>query len=52
MALNYRENFFNEVVDVFVDRNNNGKAFGHTSNYLMVHTNEKLQKGEIYNLIV
>ena len=25
---------------------------GHTSNYLMFHTNEKLQKGEIYNLIV
>lgn len=36
MALNYRENFFNEVVDVLVERNNNGKAFGHTSNYLEV----------------
>lgn len=41
MALKYREKFLGEVVEVLVERNNNGKAFGHTSNYLEVEFFDK-----------
>lgn len=36
MALNYREKFLNEIVEVIVEKNVNGIAFGHSRNYLQI----------------
>ena len=48
----YYDKFKGKKLDVLIEEVNESGSKGHTSNYLMVHTNEKLQKGEIYNLIV
>lgn len=48
----YYDKFKGKKLDVLIEELNEFGSKGHTSNYLMVHTNEKLQKGEIYNLIV
>lgn len=48
----YYDKFKDKKLDVLIEEVNESGSKGHTSNYLMVHTNEKLQKGEIYNLIV
>ena len=48
----YYDKFKGKKFDVLIEEVNEFGSKGHTSNYLMVHTNEKLQKGEIYNLIV
>ena len=48
----YYDKFKGKNLDVLIEEVNESGSKGHTSNYLMVHTNEKLQKGEIYNLIV
>lgn len=48
----YYDKFKGKNKDVLIEEVNEFGSKGHTSNYLMVHTNEKLQKGEIYNLIV
>ena len=48
----YYDKFKGKNKDVLIEEVNESGSKGHTSNYLMVHTNEKLQKGEIYNLIV
>lgn len=48
----YYDKFKGKKLDVLIEEASESGAKGHTSNYLMVHTNEKLQKGEIYNLIV
>lgn len=48
----YYDKFKGKKLDVLIEEVNEFGSKGHTSNYLMVHTNEKLQKGEIYNLIV
>ena len=48
----YYDKFKEKKLDVLIEEVNEFGSKGHTSNYLMVHTNEKLQKGEIYNLIV
>ena len=48
----YYDKFKGKKLDVLIEEVNEFGSKGHTSNYLMVHTDEKLQKGEIYNLIV
>lgn len=48
----YYDKFKGKRLDVLIEEVTESGSKGHTSNYLMVHTNEKLQKGEIYNLIV
>lgn len=48
----YYDKFKDKILDVLIEEVTESGSKGHTSNYLMVHTNEKLQKGEIYNLIV
>lgn len=48
----YYDKFKGKNKDVLIEEVSEFGSKGHTSNYLMVHTNEKLQKGEIYNLIV
>lgn len=48
----YYDKFKGKKLDVLIEEVSESSSKGHTSNYLMVHTNEKLQKGEIYNLIV
>ena len=48
----YYDKFKEKKLDVLIEEVSEFGSKGHTSNYLMVHTNEKLQKGEIYNLIV
>ena len=48
----YYDKFKGKNKDVLIEEVNEFGSKGHTSNYLMVHINEKLQKGEIYNLIV
>lgn len=48
----YYDKFKGKNKDVLIEEVSESGSKGHTSNYLMVHTNEKLQKGEIYNLIV
>ena len=48
----YYDKFKGKKLDVLIEEVNEFGSKGHTSNYLMVHTNEKLHKGEIYNLIV
>lgn len=48
----YYDKFKGKKLDVLIEEVNESGSKGHTSNYLMVHTDEKLQKGEIYNLIV
>lgn len=48
----YYDKFKGKKLDVLIEEVNEFESKGHTSNYLMVHTNENLQKGEIYNLIV
>ena len=48
----YYDKFKGKNKDVLIEEVNEFGSKGHTSHYLMVHTNEKLQKGEIYNLIV
>ena len=48
----YYDKFKGRKLDVLIEEVSESGSKGHTSNYLMVHTNEKLQKGEIYNLIV
>lgn len=48
----YYDKFKGKNKDVLIEEVNEFGSKGHTSNYLMVHTNEKLQKGEIYNLMV
>lgn len=48
----YYDKFKGKKLDVLIEEVSESGSKGHTSNYLMVHTNEKLQKGEIYNLIV
>ena len=35
-ALKYREKFLGKTLEVLVEKNVNGRAFGHTSNYLEV----------------
>lgn len=44
MAIKYREKFSGKVLDVLVERNINGKCFGHTSNYLEVEFIDKNAK--------
>lgn len=48
----YYDKFKGKKKDVLIEEVSEFGSKGHTSNYLMVHTNEKLQKGEIYNLLV
>jgi len=48
----YYDKFKGKKLDVLIEEVSESGSKGHTSNYLMVHTNEKLQKGDIYNLIV
>ena len=48
----YYDKFKGKNKDVLIEEVNEFGSKGHTSNYLMVHTDEKLQKGEIYNLLV
>lgn len=48
----YYDKFKGKKLDVLIEEVSESGSKGHTSNYLMVHTNEKLQKGEIYNLLV
>ena len=48
----YYDKFKGKKLDVLIEEVSESGSKGHTSNYLMVHTNEKLQKGEIYNLMV
>lgn len=48
----YYDKFKGKKLDVLIEEVSKFGSKGHTSNYLMVHTNENLQKGEIYNLIV
>lgn len=43
-ALKYREGFIGKIVDVVVEKNVRGKAFGHSSNYLEIEFDSKTAK--------
>lgn len=46
-ALEYRLKFVNKVVEALVEKNENGIAFGHTSNYLEVSFKSEKQNNEL-----
>lgn len=43
----YMNKFLNKDVDVLIEQYKNGYSYGHTSNYLLVRINEKLNSEEI-----
>lgn len=43
----YMSKFLNKNVDVLIEQYKNGYSYGHTSNYLLVRINEKLNSEEI-----
>ena len=49
---NYYNKFKGKKMDVIIEEVTDDYSIGHTSNYLLVKTNEKLIKGEIYKLTV
>ena len=44
MAIDYRNKFLNETVEVIVEKNINGIAYGHSRNYLQVEFKSKIAK--------
>lgn len=44
MALNYRNNFLEKTVEVIVEKNRNGIAYGHSRNYLQIEFNSDIAK--------
>lgn len=53
LALNYAKNFQNEVVEVIIETIKDGKAVGHTSNYLKVEFDPKGNKvGEMVEVVI
>lgn len=47
LALIYRKKFIGELLDVLVEKNENGYAFGHTSNYIEVSFKSNAQNNDI-----
>lgn len=48
----YYNKFKGKMVDVLIEECDNLSSVGHTSNYLYVQLNEKLEKGQIYSRIL
>ena len=48
----YFERFAGTEVDVLIEKIENGKSYGHTSNYLYVELNEELEIGIIYKRVL
>ncbi|MBB5335575.1 tRNA (N(6)-L-threonylcarbamoyladenosine(37)-C(2))-methylthiotransferase MtaB [Pectinatus brassicae] len=46
----FEAKFINKTLQVLIEQINDGVADGHTGNYIKVYTDEKMEKGEIYNL--
>ena len=44
MAIDYRNKFLNETVEVIVEKNINGIAYGHSRNYLQIEFKSKIAK--------
>ena len=48
----YYDSFKGKMVDVLIEKVNNGQSIGHTSNYLNVTLNEALEVNKIYQRII
>ena len=52
-ALAYRERFIGKIVDVIVEKNEDGLAFGHSSNYLEVEfISEKAKANDLVHVLI
>ncbi len=51
-ALEYRNQFKNVVLNVLIEKNENGIAFGHTSNYIEVEFNSKAEQNTLVKVIL
>lgn len=52
MEEEYFNKFKGKTVDVLIEECDNLNSMGHTSNYLYVKLNEKLEKGQIYSRVL
>ena len=52
LELSYRNKFIDKDLDVLIERYENGISYGHTSNYLYLKINDKLEENEIVNVCV
>lgn len=52
MEKEYYNKFVGKELDILVEECDNNVSIGHTSNYLMVTLNEKLEVGQIYKRII
>ena len=48
----YYKKFIGQELDILIEEIIDGKSIGHTSNYLKVELDEKLEKGKIYKRII
>lgn len=47
----YKNKFNNKYVDVLIEEVKDNVSIGHTSNYLLVEINEKLERNKMYNVL-
>lgn len=53
LALEYRKSFVGKTLKVIVEKNVNGKAFGHTENYLQLEfLSQDAKQGDLINVMV
>lgn len=52
MEKEYYNKFFGKELDILVEECDNNVSIGHSSNYLMIRLNEKLEVGQIYKRII
>ena len=52
MEKEYYNKFVGKELDILVEECNNNVSIGHSSNYLMIRLNEKLEVGQIYKRII
>ena len=52
MEKEYYNKFVGKELDILVEECDNNVSIGHSSNYLMIRLNEKLEVGQIYKRII
>lgn len=52
MEKEYYNKFVGKELDILVEECDNNVSIGHSSNYLMIRLNEKLEEGQIYKRII
>ena len=50
LEINYMEKFINKTLPVLIERYKDSYSYGHTTNYLEVLINSKLEPSKIYNV--